>query len=137
MTPHSFDYKARDARGQRSSGVMDGIDANAVASQLVSAGLIPVSITLSARNRSDEASGWWARLIAEKVSDLDIQLFSRQLYTLLKAGVPILRSLTSLQESAINKTFSKVLQVSATRSMAGANYRPPCSAIRCCFPVFI
>jgi MSHA biogenesis protein MshG len=130
MTPHSFDYKARDARGQRSSGVMDGIDANAVASQLVSAGLIPVSITLSARNRSDEASGWWARLIAEKVSDLDIQLFSRQLYTLLKAGVPILRSLTSLQESAINKTFSKVLQdirhsLDGGRELSAAMQRHP------------
>jgi MSHA biogenesis protein MshG len=39
-----------------------------------------------------------------------VQLFSRQLYTLLKAGVPIMRGLAGLQESAMNKAFAKVLQ---------------------------
>ncbi|MEB0134697.1 type II secretion system F family protein [Actimicrobium sp. CCC2.4] len=130
MTPRSFDYKARDARGQYSSGVLDGADAGAVAGQLASAGLIPVSITLAARNRRGDPSGWWARLTAEKVKPIDIQLFSRQLYTLLKAGVPILRSLTSLQESAINKTFRQVLQdirnsLDGGRELSAAMQRHP------------
>jgi MSHA biogenesis protein MshG len=37
-------------------------------------------------------------------------LFSRQMYTLLKAGVPIMRALAGLQESSPNPTFSLILQ---------------------------
>ncbi|MFT5531929.1 MAG: MSHA biogenesis protein MshG [Burkholderiaceae bacterium] len=115
----SFDYKARDALGQRSNGVREGNDAGAVASQLMSAGQIPISITPTARRRQGDGAGWWARLTAQKVRAIDIQLFSRQLYTLLKAGVPILRSLESLQESSVNKTFGRVLQDIRTSLDAG------------------
>jgi len=37
-------------------------------------------------------------------------LFSRQMYTLLKAGVPILRALGGLQESATNSALARVIQ---------------------------
>ena len=39
-----------------------------------------------------------------------MQLFSRQIYTLLKSGVPIMRGLAGLQESATNKSFGRVIQ---------------------------
>lgn len=130
MTMRQFDYKARDTHGQRSSGVLEGTDAGAVASQLASIGLIPVSITPAARNRHSHAPAWWTRLTEERVRAIDIQLFSRQLYTLLKAGVPILRSLTSLQESSINKSFGRVLQdirasLDAGRELSTAMQRHP------------
>jgi MSHA biogenesis protein MshG len=41
---------------------------------------------------------------------MDVQLFSRQIYTLLKSGVPIMRGLGGLQESAINKSFGRVIK---------------------------
>jgi hypothetical protein len=41
----------------------------------------------------------------KKVTSLDVQLFSRQMYTLLKSGVPIMRGLAGLQESAVSKSF--------------------------------
>ena len=37
-------------------------------------------------------------------------LFSRQMHTLLKAGVPIMRALAGLQESAQNPVFARILQ---------------------------
>jgi MSHA biogenesis protein MshG len=52
----------------------------------------------------------WARLTEQKILSIDVQLFSRQMYTLLKAGVPIMRGLAGLQESAINKSFARVLK---------------------------
>ena len=45
-----------------------------------------------------------------KVGHIDLLLFSRQLHTLLKAGVPILRALNGLQESAINPAMKEVIQ---------------------------
>src|SRR5688572_24458075 len=44
-----------------------------------------------------------------KVELADLMLFCRQMHTLLKAGVPIVRGLAGLQESAENPTLAKVL----------------------------
>ncbi|MRR52139.1 MAG: type II secretion system F family protein, partial [Rhodocyclaceae bacterium] len=41
---------------------------------------------------------------------VDILLFSRQIYTLMKAGVPIMRALAGLQESSANPAMKNVLQ---------------------------
>jgi MSHA biogenesis protein MshG len=53
----------------------------------------------------------WKRLSAEKKVDvMELMLFSRQMYTLLKAGVPIMRALAGLQESTQNPAFATMLQ---------------------------
>jgi MSHA biogenesis protein MshG len=44
-----------------------------------------------------------------KVQPADLMMFSRQLHTLLRAGVPILRALAGLQESVVNQRFKQVL----------------------------
>jgi MSHA biogenesis protein MshG len=46
----------------------------------------------------------------KKVDTMELMLFSRQMYTLLKAGVPIMRALAGLQESSQNPVFSAMLQ---------------------------
>jgi len=105
-----FAYKARNARGELAEGVLESADSSAVADQLVSSGMTPVEITATKAVVENSASIWLQRLFAEKVGPMDVQLFSRQLYTLLKAGVPIMRGLAGLQESTMNKAFAKVLQ---------------------------
>jgi MSHA biogenesis protein MshG len=69
-----------------------------------------VEIIQTSKPASNTDSNPLARLFEEKVRPMDVQLFSRQMYTLLKSGVPIFRGLAGLQESAINKSFAKVLQ---------------------------
>ncbi len=103
-----FAYKARNSGGELVQGVLEGPDSNAAATQLVNLGITPVEITpTSAPAASGE--GFFDRLFQEKVTPQDLMLFSRQMYTLLKAGVPIMRSLAGLQESTSNKTFAKVV----------------------------
>jgi MSHA biogenesis protein MshG len=64
-------------------------------------------MTASGSKKAD----WFKRVFTEKpVTPLDLMLFSRQMYTLLKAGVPILRALAGLQESTQNPTFALLLQ---------------------------
>ncbi len=48
-------------------------------------------------------------LFAPQVRTVDLLLFSRQLHTLLRSGVPILRALAGLQESAVNPALKDVL----------------------------
>lgn len=106
-----FAYKARNARGELLQGVLESADSGAAAEQLFNTGATPVSIVETKKPARDGADGgWWQQLFEEKISSIDVQLFSRQMYTLLKAGVPIMRGLTGLQESSINKSFARVLK---------------------------
>ncbi|HYC42827.1 MAG TPA: type II secretion system F family protein [Noviherbaspirillum sp.] len=105
-----FAYKGRNTRGELLQGVLESQDSGAVADQLLSTGVTPVEITPTAKPSSGGEGGLWERLTEPKITSVDVQLFSRQLYTLLKAGVPIMRGLAGLQESAINKSFARVVK---------------------------
>jgi len=110
-----FAYKGRNGRGDLVEGTLDGEDSGAIAEQLMKIGVTPVEITVSG-GTSGTSGGlskpdWIKRLFTEKpVSPMDLQLFSRQMYTLLKAGVPIMRALAGLQESTRNPAFAAVVQ---------------------------
>lgn len=125
-----FAYKARNARGELVEGVLEGVDSNGVATQLAGNGMTPVHIISSRAPNSDGVAQIWQRFFSDKVRPIDVQLFSRQLYTLLKAGVPIMRGLAGLQESAINKAFAHLIRdlresLDAGRELSSAMRRYP------------
>lgn len=125
-----FAYTARNTNGALEHGTLDGDDGNAVASLLFGMKLTPVEITRTSQLRGAHPDGWWARLRAPTIPPMDVQLFSRQFYTLLKAGVPIMRSLAGLEETAINKSFARVLadirdSLDAGRELSFAMRRHP------------
>ena len=107
-----FAYKGRNARGELMQGVLEAADSGAVADQLFNTGVTPIEINLTkkAASAADNGDAWWRKLLEKKVTAMDVQLFSRQLYTLLKAGVPIMRGLAGLQESSISPAFAKVIK---------------------------
>ena len=108
----SFSYRGRNGGGELVQGVMEGLDNSAVATQLFSAGITPINISASvqAADSAGGGFGFFARLTQPKMQLTDLLLFSRQMYTLLKAGVPIMRALSGLQESSVNVAMKKVLQ---------------------------
>ena len=125
-----FAYKARNARGELMQGVLEAADSGAVADQLFNTGLTPIEITVTQKRVTDGGEGWWAKLLEKKVTSMDVQLFSRQLYTLLKSGVPIMRGLAGLQESAVSKSFGKVIKdlresLDSGRELSAAMRRHP------------
>jgi MSHA biogenesis protein MshG len=103
----SFTYKARDQHGNLLAGVMSSHDSDSIAERLRADGVIPVEILLQS---GKEATGLRATFQRRRVTTMDVQMFSRQMYTLMKSGVPILRGLAGLQESATNPFFAAVLQ---------------------------
>jgi MSHA biogenesis protein MshG len=105
-----FTYKARDARGQLVEGVLEGVDSGAIAGMLFGNGVTPVEIAPTAAPRADAPAGGRWQLSKPRVHATDLLLFSRQMYSLLKAGVPILRALGGLQESSANPAFKDTLQ---------------------------
>lgn len=125
-----FSYKGRNARGELLQGVLESTDSGAVADQLFNTGITPVEILATSKPAVGGSDNWWTKLTETKVLPIDVQLFSRQLYTLLKAGVPIMRGLAGLQESAISKAFARVIKdlresLDAGRELSAAMRRHP------------
>ena len=111
-----FAYTGRAASGAV-SGELDGADASAVATLLQSRGVTPLQINAQRDGGAATARGTATagatlalpRFFEPKVLPADLMLFSRQLHTLLRAGVPILRALAGLQESAVNQKMKQTL----------------------------
>jgi MSHA biogenesis protein MshG len=106
-----YAYKGRDRAGQAVQGVAEGTDSNAVAGQLLGTGVTPVEIkaTLAPVMRAGPG-GLLARLREPGIGHTDVLLFCRHMYTLLKAGVPIMGALKGLQESTENPAFARMVQ---------------------------
>lgn len=105
-----FAYKGRNVRGELVQGTLESADSGAVADQLFNNSITPIEIKATAALVRSSTASWFAKLMEPRVTLPDVLLFSRQLNTLLKAGVPILRSLAGLQESTTNPTFARTLQ---------------------------
>lgn len=107
-----FTYKGRSSRGDMVQGSLEGADSSVIADQLINTGITPIEIKIS-RNSASKSEGpsLWQRMSQDKsVDPLEVMLFSRQMYTLLKAGVPIMRALAGLQESTQNQLFASMIQ---------------------------
>ncbi|MFT7773211.1 type II secretion system F family protein [Roseateles sp.] len=107
----NFSFKGRNARGELVEGIVDAASSDAVAAQLMAGGVVPVSIEATL-DTVDTAGGgnWLQALLAKPITREDALVLTRQLYTLQKAGVPILRSLAGLQASTSHAGIVQLLQ---------------------------
>jgi len=103
----SFTYKARNPRGELLTGRLEGNSSDAVADELMRSGLTPVDV--KALVGKAESVSMFGTYFEEKVSEVDLMLFARQMASLLKAGVPILRALASLAEASAHPACQKLL----------------------------
>lgn len=126
-----FSYKARNAAGELIEGIQEGLDSAAVADMLFRSGATPVEITVSGKGPAGkERESLFERMQRQKITAVDIMLFSRQMYTLLKAGVPIMRALAGLRESTHNHAMKEVLKdiresLDSGRELSAALHRHP------------
>lgn len=93
-----YTYKARDKNGALHEGVMEARGREAVADQLANQGFIPVDIKEQAQPilRADLFAGF------TRIKAQDLIILSRQLATLLSAGVPFIQTLTTLEKQTEN-----------------------------------
>ena len=108
----NFAYRGRSGAGEIVQGIQEGATAGAVADLLFGRGVTPIEIKPAAAtaDKAERGSGINIQLFKQKVEHVDVLLFSRQIYTLLRAGVPIMRALAGLQESSTNPAMRDVLQ---------------------------
>ena len=126
--PH-FLYKGRNARGDAVVGRVEADSADSVANQLFNLGITPIDIDVYVE-REDPLARWLRKLGAGRPSTEDMILFSRQMYTLTKAGVPLVRAFKGLADSTRNVVLREaVLDIIETlesgRDLATAFSRHP------------
>lgn len=105
-----FHYKARTASGEMVEGHLEAPSAELVASQLAAGQFIPVRIE-AVQVVQDPLEGLRKRFLpGPKVELDDLILFCRQMYTLTKSGVPIIRALRGLRETARKPAMGEALE---------------------------
>lgn len=120
-----FEYEALAPDGSRSRGVMDAESEAAVRDQLKGSGRYPVSI---ARSRHDVRTGPLKIkdiFTFSRISTSEINVFTRQLATLIGAGLPLDSALTSIADQVENQPLKQVVSqlkesVSQGESLSGA-----------------
>lgn len=102
-----FEFTARDLQGKEHKATMEAPSSAAVASRLREKGLTPLSVSESGGkglNSEINIPG-----LGEKITLKDIAILSRQLATMISAGLSLLRSLTILAEQTESKPLQKVV----------------------------
>ena len=138
-----FAYTALDSRGAKKTGLLDAPDAKQVAAILRDQGLFPTDVGLTQSNKEtkktpsvasspfasfafsrEESAPVWSSFVfnlpfGRIVKPKELAVFTRQLSTLLRAGMPLLRGLEVLARQERNRAFCRVLEALAEAIKSG------------------
>lgn len=133
----SFHYVALDSRGQESSGVLEAENQNDAVAQLRQAGYFPKSIAAEGKapKAKGKAAGGGSALGKEIKLNINIpflerktikprtlMIFTRQLATLIDAGLPLLRGLTVLSKQEPDPVLKKTILGIADSVSSGGTF---------------
>lgn len=113
-----FEFHGRNKQGTAINGKRGALSAEHVATQLLSEGITPISIQKQEK-KSLQLKFNTASFLSQKIKSADLLLFSRQMYTLVKAGIPLLSALNRLVTSLHNPLMINILQTIVTHISAG------------------
>jgi len=105
-----YTWRGRNVRGEVVEGQLDAMTEGGVVDQLRLIGVAPVHIAIAIAASPVVAESWWVRMNRKPVVVEDILVFSRQMYTLNKAGVPIFRAFAGLEASAAKPAMRDLLK---------------------------
>ncbi|WP_339771257.1 type II secretion system F family protein [uncultured Paraglaciecola sp.] len=121
----NFTYTARNASGELTSGNLEATDASSVAHILLGRKFTPIEIkeAKASTNTSLDMS-----LFTPKIKLEDLIIFSRQMFSLTKSGIPIIRSVKGLADTASSERMTVILndvcdQLERGRTLSSAMHR--------------
>src|SRR5471032_949219 len=100
----TFSYQARDASGRIISGNQDALNEDNAVTSLMSRGLMVLSL-----QKKSVVSRTKKRVLS--VKETDLVLFTRQLATMIEAGISLVQALTALYEQCDPKRQKNLRQV--------------------------
>jgi type II secretory pathway component PulF len=103
-----FSYQAILPSGQRVSGSMNARDRHDALGQLVHRGYHPLTMETLEKNSSDVGRSFFN--LWHRVTRSDLAVFTRQLASLLKAGLTIVQALNTLRSQCDNPRLAGIIQ---------------------------
>src|SRR6266850_4057342 len=100
----NFTYQARDASGKPIGGDIEASDQQGAAASLMDRGLMVISLRAAVGRKGGK------KRHQGKVKSQDLVVFTRQLATMMDAGLPLVQSLSALEEQSDSQTFKPVLR---------------------------
>ncbi len=103
-----FKYIAKDGT-KNIEGVVESVSREEAVEEISRMGYLPVRVTAKTEDsKKDKVSP--KHIFASKVKSKDVTIFSRQLASFVKSGVPILRGLSIIAQQSDNPAFREVLE---------------------------
>ncbi|WP_085298419.1 type II secretion system F family protein [Cognaticolwellia mytili] len=118
----AFNYIGRDANGSQVKGMIEAANSAQVAEQLSRQRIIPISIEgakYSTKGSSSQNIDIGDLLGLNQVTLDDLIVFCRQMYALVKSGVPILRAINGMAESSTSVKLKSALSEISTQLEGG------------------
>jgi general secretion pathway protein F len=117
----AFDYQALDRRGRLKKGMLEGDSARQVRQQLRDQGLAPTKVSPASQSLSGEstASSLLGNLFEPSLSVSERALITRQLATLIGAGLPVEEALLAVSRQTELPKTQKMLVTVRARVMEG------------------
>ena len=116
-----FTYKARDAKGHAVDGVMDVDSRQTVIDRLRQQGMFPISVTQGGAAKATTTS-LDSVPKAKKISVKELSLLSRQLATMIQAGLPLVSALNVLAAQIDKKSVAAVVNDVRKRVEGGESF---------------
>src|SRR5437016_4348217 len=113
----SYSYVARDRAGKQMKGTLSGADERSVRDQLRRKDLFVTTIAEQRQGNTGSVSG-----TRKKVSLNDMVVMSRQLATLVRAGLPLIDCLYTLTNQTSNQSLRQALADVRTEVLAGSTF---------------
>ncbi|RUO18074.1 type II secretion system F family protein [Aliidiomarina haloalkalitolerans] len=135
-----FKYKGRDKEGKPLSGTQSAVNERAIATALLAQGITPLQIVElgdqeeTAEKKSGALDIDLRELLSRSVPLTDVIMFIRQMYSLTKAGVPMIRAIEGLADNATNRRLGKALHDVAQQLERGRTLSSAMADHPNCFP---
>lgn len=104
-----YEYKALNKKGKSCKGQIDADSESKARSKLKNSGKYPISLQESLGRGKSSRQGPFGKSLFERIKSDDIHVVTRQLATLLGAGIPLINALASLIEQSSNPALKRVL----------------------------
>ncbi|MDP5007827.1 MAG: type II secretion system inner membrane protein GspF, partial [Glaciimonas sp.] len=116
----AFRYEAVDSIGKTKKGVVNADNARAARADLREQALVPITVEQITSQKEAAAAGGTGlnRRFGEKLSTVELTLFTRQLASLLEASLPLEQALSALLEQA-ERTYLRDLIASIRSEVLG------------------
>lgn len=106
----TFKYTGKLHSGEQAAGTIDAISKQAAAQTLLGRKIIPGSIVETKQPMIEENGFSVSQLLEPAIGLNELIIFSRQMYSLQKAGIPIIRAINGLSENASHSRFQAILK---------------------------